>query len=308
MTSTTAAHDNPVGARSTLVRKSVQDEALLTGWRPLTENCQVVTARWPKDHRFYVEGDRYNPLIATESLRQALALLTHTVHDIPLSHRLGWEHIRSTVVPTALHVGPEPAEIELVITHREMKRRRLGTVHLVSHVEATRAGAALGTATLRYSTHPPAIYDRLRGPYANAEDAFAQATPLTAPVPASLVGRSRERDVVLSPTTEPRCWQLRVDTSHGVLFDHPHDHVPGMVLLEAACQAAQAVAAPRPVVPVEFDTTFSRYVELDQPCRVTARSVTHPTDGPDGCGRVEIDAHQDGRLVFSSTVTTRLQP
>jgi hypothetical protein len=296
MTSTTATQDDSLGAHSALVRKSVHDEALVTGWRPLTDNCQVVTALWPTDHRFYVEGERYTPLLATESLRQALALLTHTVHDIPLSHRLGWEHI--------LEVGPEPAEVELVITHTEVTRRRLGSVHLVSRVEATRAGAALGTATLRYSTHPPAIYDRLRGPYADARDAFARAIPLTPPVPASLVGRGRERDVVLSPTAEPRRWQLRVDTSHQVLFDHPHDHIPGMVLLEAACQAAQAVT-PRPVVPVEFDTTFTRYVEFDQPCHITARGVTDPAEAPDGYGRTVIDAHQGDRLVFSSTVTTR---
>lgn len=304
MTSTTATQDDPAGAHSTLVRKSLHDEALVTGWRPLTDNCQMVAVRWPTRHRFYVERGRYTPLIVTESLRQALALLTHTAHGIPLSHRLGWEHLRTAVSPGALEVGPEPAEVELTVHHTEVTRRRLGSVHLASRIEATRSGVLLGTATVRYSTHPPVIYDRLRGPYADAEAAFARALPLTAPVPASLVGRGRERDVVLSPTAEPHRWRLRVDTAHRVLFDHPHDHIPGMVLLEAACQAAQAVTAPRPVMPVALDTTFTRYVEFDRSCHVTARELT----GPGEDGRVAVDAHQGDRLVFSGTVTTRPRP
>ncbi|MEV0323437.1 ScbA/BarX family gamma-butyrolactone biosynthesis protein [Streptomyces sp. NPDC050658] len=287
---------------STLVRKSVSDEALVTGWHSLSENCQVVTARWPQHHPFYSEGERYSPLLATESLRQALALLTHTAHDIPLDHRLGWEYLRSTVNPDALWVDSEPAEVELVITHTDVKRRRMGSAHMTSQVQVTRSGLPLGTAMLRYSTHPPAIYDRLRGNYANAKDAFAQAIPLTPPVAATGVGRAHERDVVLSPTGRPHCWQLRVDTTHRVLFDHPHDHVPGMVLLEAASQAAQAEAAPEPVVLVALDTSFERYVEFDKPVLITAEPLPYDDRGD---RRVEVQAHQAGQLVFAGSVTTR---
>ncbi|UFR05199.1 hypothetical protein KBP30_30335 [Streptomyces sp. Go40/10] len=287
-------------ATGSLVRKSVQEEALVTDWRPISETSQLVTARWPQHHGFYAEGGRYSSLLLTESLRQALALLTHTVHDIPLTHRLGWEQIRSTVDPGALSTGTHPAEVELLITHTQVKRRRLGSVHLTSHVEASLAGRPIGTAALRYSTHPPAIYDRLRGDYADAKSAFARALPLTPPVPAALVGRGDAGNVVLSPAPGDRTWLLRVDTSHRVLFDHPHDHIPGMVLLEAAAQTAQAMAAPLTVVPVAFDTTFYRYVEFDRRCLITAEPFVH-----DGDGRMTVTVHgRQGELpVFSSTVT-----
>lgn len=287
---------------SALARKSVEAEAFVTSWRSLSENCQAVTARWPRRHEFYVEGDRYSPLLATETLRQALAMLTHTAHDIPLTHRLGWEHIRTTVSPEALLVGAEPADVELVIRHTDVRRRRLGSAHIVSQVEATQAGVPIGTATLRYSTHPPAVYDRLRGRYADSKDAFARAIPLTAPVASWRVGRGSERNVVLSPADRPHSWQLRVDTSHRVLFDHPHDHVPGMVLLEAACQAAIAEVAPAPVTPVALDTMFERYVEFDRPCFITSKTLARDHRGET---EVKVEAHQDQRLVFSAVVTTR---
>ncbi|WP_345942970.1 AfsA-related hotdog domain-containing protein [Streptomyces sp. SID2119] len=97
------------------------------------------------------------------------------------------------------------------------------------------------------------------------------------------VGRSSVRDVVLSPTSTAHPWQLRVDTTHTVLFDHPHDHVPGLVLLEAADQIARAEAQPQAAIPVAFDTTFHRYVGFDRPCVLTAEPVE-----PDAQGRSRV--------------------
>jgi hypothetical protein len=284
-----------------LVRKTVRNEALIASWDQVCHATQAVTGRWPVEHDFYVRGRHYSPLLVTETIRQALALLTHTTHEIPLNHRLGWERVRCDMDPRALAVGGEPAEIELLITHTGVTRRRLGSVHLSARVGVLRDGAHLGTAELAYTTHPPAIYDRLRGAYADARDAFARALPLTPPAPPSRVGVKAVKDVVLTPTDTPHTWTLRLDTSHTVLFDHPHDHVPGMVLLEAAGQAAHARFLSRSSTAVCFDTTFLRYVEFDQPCLITAEPAE-----PDAWGRnrVKVSAVQAGRVAFTSTVTS----
>lgn len=293
-------------ALESLVGKSRPCEALVTDWCAVSDTVQRVTVRWPRDHAFYTADGRYSPLLFTESLRQALALLTHSAHDIPLTHRTGWERFDSRVDPDALAVTADPAleSVTLLISHLSVKRRRLGSVHLTSSIEALRGGRHIGAAELRYSAHPPAVYNRLRGTYAQAAQAFARALPLTPPVPAALVGRRHERDVVLSPTASDREWLLRVDVDHRVLFDHPHDHIPGMVLLEAAVQAAQACSE-RPVVAVAFETEFHRYVEFDRRCLVTAEPAA-----PDGAGRarVRIAASQEGRPVFSALVTTAPLP
>lgn len=284
-----------------LVRKADAAEALVTDWREIGEDQHVVTACWPVDHTFYRPSpDSYSSLLFTESLRQGLALLSHTAFGIPLDHRLGWELFRSTVTPEALRPGTKPATVEMRITHSEITRRRMGSTYLTAHVEATRDGLPVGTADVRYVTHPGTIYNRLRGAYADAGEAFARALAPTPPVSPLLVGRTHVDDVILSPTGRPGRWQMRVDTSHTVLFDHPHDHIPGMVVLEAFSQAAQAELAPRRVRPVSFDTTFHRYVEFDQPVWITAEPLT-PYD-------VRLSAVQNDAVVASGIVTSAPHP
>ncbi|MHC0433277.1 ScbA/BarX family gamma-butyrolactone biosynthesis protein [Streptomyces sp. O3] len=287
-----------------LVRKVVPAEALVIDWEMISDREQRVVVRWPADHSFYRLGGRYSPLLVTESIRQALALLTHTVHGIPLDHRLGWELLESTVDPRGLRVGDGAVEVELLVAHTSVSRRRLGSVHLCSRVVVLRDGRTIGGAKLNYTTHPPAIYDRLRGSYADAPAAFARALPVTEPVSAALVGRGDERDVVLSPTDADHTWRLRVDTGHSVLFDHPHDHVPGMALLEAVGQIAQA-EADTPVVPIAFDTVFLRYVEFDQPVLLSAERMA---PDPDGRPCVKVSAVQDLRLTFTCTVISEPDP
>ncbi|GAA1695902.1 ScbA/BarX family gamma-butyrolactone biosynthesis protein [Kribbella yunnanensis] len=300
MTVTTDAAPPTEPPIQSLVRKAKSDEALVTDWRELPDLVQDVTAIWPQSHVFYTERDHYTPLIFTESLRQALALLSQRIHSIPLGHRLGWEEINSWILPSALDVQTSAKKVTLLVSHPSVTRRRMGSVYLVSRIDAVSDGRRIGGAEVRYSAHPPAIYDRLRGPYASAKEAFGKAIRLTAPVAPALVGRSDTRNVVLTPIDQPLSWQLRVDTTHCVLFDHPHDHVPGMVLLEAAAQAAQATT-PTPVATTRFDTKFLRYVEFDQPCFVTAEP------GP-AQGVVQVTVTQADKPVFTTAVTTEPWP
>ncbi|GHH72698.1 adhesin [Streptomyces sulfonofaciens] len=300
--SASAARRGPEHALHGYVRKIESAEILVHDWRPDSEESQVVTLKWPGAHAFYTLcEDVTSPLLFTESIRQALALLSHTVHHIPLDHRLGWEYARSTVAPAALWRGPTPAVVDMRITHSAVSRRRFGSVQVTAEIEAASDGAYVGSAEIRYVTHPPAFYRRLRGRYADAAESFARTLAPAPPVAAAQVGRDRPRDVVIAPTGTPHRWQLRTDTTHEVLFDHSHDHVPGMVLLEAAAQAAQAEAGPRRVLAVGYETTFFRYVELDQPCWITAEPAA-----PDllGRSRLKVDGVQGGRVVSSTLVAT----
>lgn len=283
------------------VGKADLAEALVTGWRSDCDAVQTVTAQWPRTHDFYTPTpDRHSPLLFTECVRQSLAVVAHAVHQIPVGYRMGWEYFRSDVAAEGLRTRGEAAEMKLVVTHTEVTRRRMGSVHLTGFVEATLHGEHLGCAEVHYSAHPPAIYNRLRGPYADAHTAFSRALPPGPALSPARVGRASARDVVLSPTADADQWELRVDTRNSVLFDHPHDHIPGMVLLEAVAQSAQAQASPRVVIPVGFDTTFFRYAELDAPCLITAEYAE-----PDlrNRPRLLISARQGDRPVFSSLVT-----
>ena len=114
------------------------------------------------------------------------------------------------------------------------------------------------------------------------------------------MGRTSVTDVVLSATDTPTRWLLTPDLAHPIFFDHSDDHLPGMVLLEGARQAACAAAAPYRLLPVSASTEFFQYAELDRPCWVDVAQVT---PAGDGTTTVEVTGHQDGKTVFTSTIT-----
>lgn len=127
-------------------------------------------------------------------------------------------------------------------------------------------------------------------------------TPVAAPRPRPVgpdeVQRHDPRNAVLSPDPGDGPG-LVVDTSHAVYFDHPLDHVPGMLQIEGARQAALLSLDPadRPrAVATRVRSRFLTVAELDLPVTVRAADP-----GPDGDVRVEV--LQTGRAVADIAVT-----
>ena len=276
-------------------------EVLLTGWRRTGPDAFTVTARWPHAHEFYAaRHGLLDPLLLSESVRQTLPLLSHAAYDVPLGHQLLWQDFHWELDPAALRDEGRGADVELRITATDVRYRRGRAADLVLQVQAWRDGARLADARTHFTVQDRPVYDRIRGPYADVALANARALPAPPPAPASVLGRSRDEDVVLSCVDGEDHWRLRVDTSHPILFDHPVDHVPGMLLLEAARQAAQFTSRPRPAVVVGMETRFIRYAELDAPCRIDARPLP---DAPAGRQRVLVTARQGDEEIFTDVVT-----
>ncbi|WP_328322420.1 ScbA/BarX family gamma-butyrolactone biosynthesis protein [Streptomyces sp. NBC_00388] len=283
------------------VHKNAPSEVLLTGWRPDGPDAYSVTALWPADHGFYgaVHGF-YDPLLAAESIRQSVILLCHSAYDVPFGHRQAWSHFRYALSPVAVPSSGVPAEVELRIVCSNIVRRGGQLASLVAQTDVLFNGVRVGTAQVGFSSHSPAVYQRLRGPYADAAKAMARTVPLAPPMSPERVARTRFSDVVLSHTDSPRHAQLRVDLSHPALFDHDVDHVPGMLLLEAARQSAHSVARRQKMLPVGMDAVFTRYTELDTPCWIQADPLP---DDIGGRRRILISGLQENACVFSTVAT-----
>jgi len=170
---------------------------------------------------------------------------------------------------------------------------------MLMKVDVIRDGIRVGTAQTRVANTAPALYQRLRGPYADLDASIARALPLPPPAAPAQVARENFADVVLSPPDSPRRHQLRVGLGHPVLFDHPVDHAPGMLLLEAARQAGHT-AVQQPAAMLSMDVVFARYAELDTPCWI--HTDPFPTDQP-GRHRVLVTAVQNDVCVFSGIIT-----
>ena len=282
------------------VHRASVSEVMLTDWARIDDEHYTVAAQWPRGHSFFanVEGC-HDPLIATETIRQAGILLAHAEFDVPLDHHFLVGDLSVHVQPEHIRVDWAPATLDLKVTCSEVKRRRGALTGFRISVEIYRDGRLAATGGGSLTSITPQVYQRLRAKHLS-ENGMPRVIGLTAPEAPQIVGRTSPTDVVLSPIGEPCRWQLRVDTRHPVLFDHMVDHVPGMVLIEAARQAAAATLG-HASLPFEITSEFTRYVELDSPCMIEAyRLTTGDTDREDS---VLVTAHQEGAPVFRSTVT-----
>lgn len=132
---------------------------------------------------------------------------------------------------------------------------------------------------------------RRRGQDTTPVPSASPATTLTAPV---IAGRPRA-DVLLRTSTngDPTTWLLHADPGHPGYFEHPSDHVPGMVLLEAFRQAGH-LAAGRDAVLTSMSSGFESFGELSRP--VTIRAADH------SAGALHLTAVQGERTLARADV------
>ncbi|GAA2116430.1 ScbA/BarX family gamma-butyrolactone biosynthesis protein [Kitasatospora saccharophila] len=288
---------------ATLVHKRNPSEVLPTRWHEGAPGTHHVTAVLPDDHCIYrAPHAGLDPVLVVEAFRQAVLLLGHAELGAPAADRQTWMDFEAAFDPEGLAIGPGPTEIDLRMTASDTVRRagRLASARVQADITAD--GRPLATAATSFTSQSPAVYARLRGEYADLERSVARAVPLAPPLSASGAGRQDFRDVVLSATNSPTCHQLRVDVTHPGLFDHPVDHVPGMLLLEAVRQAAYTGLGTPAADLVALRCSFKRYTELDSPCWLHS---TRLSDSESGDARFSVTAVQNGRPVLAATAALR---
>jgi 2-oxo-3-(phosphooxy)propyl 3-oxoalkanoate synthase len=280
------------------VHRSAVAEVLLTGWEQLDAGLFALQAQWPRSHVFYDAGvlGRHDPLLIAETIRQSGLLVAHAQLGVPLGHHFLMHDMAFVLDPDRMTVGGVPTDVTVEFHCTDLKRRAGALSSLRYEAVLRRGGDTLATGGASFTCVAPGVYRRIRG-----DDRGTQAPPPPEPAEPAGVGRGCASDVVLSPVGESTTWRLRVDPRHPVLFDHPVDHVPGMVLLEAARQATAAVLGrPSPVI-LGIAADFTRFAELDRPCMIEACHL--PATGQDATGPVLVTGSQDGGPVFSVQVT-----
>lgn len=279
-----------------LVHRASVAETFLTGATSIDTDRFTVFAEWPRAHQLHVSPDRsaYEPLLVAETVRQAGTLIAHTAYEVPLGHQFVLQELRITTSPEHLVMGATPAEPVLHIEVCDVTRRGGRPAGFRYDVEIRLGEELVGTAHVAATWTSAAVYRRLRG---GRTAATVSALPAPPGLPPAAVGRALPADVVLAPAGRSDGWQLRVDTGHAVFFDHPLDHVPGMLLLEAARQAVRAGARNTRRTAVSFHAVFHQYAELDLPLWIEAegREGAHGTD-------VQVVGRQGESTVFECGV------
>lgn len=282
-----------------IVHRHAVSEVFLTDSARLSDTEFLVAAHLPTAHGFF--GDlarpgRADPMYFVEVSRQACVLLAHRYYGVPRGYGFVFRSSTMTVLDAeALRLGAEPARVVLTVDVPEVRYRH-GTAELM---ELSVLAAVDGRPAIRFTgvqlMLPRETFGQLRAA-GIAQAAHRPGRQDGAPLDARLVGRTSPRNVVLSPTSPPAggelAWELVVDQSHPVFFDHPQDHVPGLLLVEAIRQAAVA-AVGRPAELDSIELSFDRFVELG----VTAEARA-TVDG----ATVAVQLVQSGQPVAGATV------
>ncbi|MFI9782927.1 ScbA/BarX family gamma-butyrolactone biosynthesis protein [Kitasatospora sp. NPDC051984] len=301
LTAPDALHVQPESGIATLemLHRARAQDAFLHGWRRTGADTFVLTGQWPARHPFFelMAGRRVDPLLVAETVRQSVHLVAHAGFGVPVGQAFVLQNMRYHCSPERLAVGADPTDLRVRVSIPGFGGRSRGTTE--ARIEIRLAEVTVAGGSIDFQVVSPGVYRRLRG----GRTDLLSVRPTVPAVAAAAVGRSRDEDVLLSATSREREWLLRVDTEHRTLFQSPKDHVPGMLLLEAARQAATAVARPGAFAPWAADASFFNYVELTEDCLIQAQEVTDPATGEPA---VRVTGRQGDRPVFEATLRGEL--
>lgn len=297
------------------VHRAALGETFVTDAISVTEDEFLCGAQLPRSHAYY--GDmRHRPrhfdtLLVLETVRQAVMLGAHEYYGLPVDFRFILTHNRIEIPSWApLLIGARPADLamDIKVTNKKIKDGVVAALSFDATIVLDDTEAARVAVGMAYKS--PASYQRLRtsGRIGAGLPGSADVAPV-APVPPYRVGRNDATNVVVG---EPR-WAdgaltapVVVDQSHPSMFDHPQDHVPGMVMNEAyrqvallAADAAHALHPSRGRLTL-LDVTYTRFGELDLATTAVARPGTPQVRGDATVVPVEIRLRQRGEDISAA--------
>ncbi|MGC5170969.1 AfsA-related hotdog domain-containing protein [Microbacterium sp. DT81.1] len=297
-----------------LVHRASVAEVFVTGLRATDDGRHEAAIQLPRSHAYF--GDHTESwlrsgdlLLLQEAFRQSGMAVMHRFHGLPTSTAFLLRTLEiEDVAQTPWRRDPSPARLVCDVS---LVRPFLAGDRLVGGLVAmalSRDGAPGAKAQYSFSGTTRGQWEALR---ASAREGLGltgepRALPPGERASPATVGRIDRRNVVI---TEPRESEeglradLVVDTDHATLFDHPLDHVPGALVVEAARQLAVAFVGKNTEEPMELrrlTARFTSFIELDLVATATAVATSERDDLSVVC-----QVSQKGRDAASITLQYR---
>ena len=280
-------------AIQTLVHKHFPENVLLTGIRALADDHFLCTGRIPSAHPVFNDTNRIprqDIFFYTEAGRQASLAVTHAFLNVSLEDVFIFERSQAAVTPaiwrSRMDLPSDSVEIEIKI--REAARRKSSVTRVVADYFMSVGDEHVFGGVGTWSIQSAALFKRLRRTSADAAGSADLAR--TRDGEHADLRRSYPSNVVISVPeyTDDRSAvsaSLIVDRTHPYFFDHPCDHVPGMLLLEGCAQlslgafAQTGLAPSRRAAILAYDIDFTQFVECSLPTLLTARVSADQASG-----------------------------
>lgn len=285
-----------------LVHRRAVSEVFLTGIQGAGGTAYTLSAQWPRWHVFYGSRNRgFDSALVVETLRQLTILIAHTQLDVPLGMQFLMPEMSVSMASGATPDPSRPAEVTAEVRVSEVRRpgRGLAAFRTTAVFLVDGHRIAEGTATARIVE--AGAYSRIR-----SRRRTAGLHRNVTPVSAAKVGHASSWNVVLGESVATGRWPLRVDVSNPILFDHPLDHVPGVLLIEAVRQALRLALRDPSLDFVTFDARFISIIEFGHEAEVVLESLTADTESVTAALNVQADGEALVRVLAG--IPPRPQP
>ena len=261
------------------VHKSAIAEVLINDSLMVSDGSYLVASQWPRQHHFYplAEGRGLLGLLA-ETMRQGIFVVCHQHLGVPLGRHFLMDRLVVTLhgsVPTSAVNATEVA-VKFKLDQLVHSAGELRT--LTFDADFSAAGRVFGSGRGELRIVKSAVFTRLR------------------------TGRSQTSSALMGAGSDPEsiavsvsgdCWKVRIPFKHPVFFDHPLDHVPGMLIIEAIQQSVQSVHGNMTEL-THFDGTFTKFIEFE-PDIYISRTPKSPESVDDL--RVDALAEEEFRVI-----------
>lgn len=297
-----------------LLHRRNPDEAFLTDAVSTGPDGFVAAAVLPPGHPHYAghtgPSRDQDPMLLLECARQAETYAAHTMYGVEQGAHFV---LRNWSAEFAAAPPPSAGPVRLTIACETANARRAGnrTSGLDYDLRLRAGGAQVGRVRMEVGYVSAAAYRVIRsrrhqGAPPSSDDLLPAAGQ---PVDPARVGRRRATDAVLLDVAADGgtvTAALRVPVENASMFDHAQDHVPAMVLIEAARQIAALAtaewgggAADRTRM-TQMSAAFDAYAELTEPIVITATPST--SDDIGGGLAVDVTFGQAGTAVARARV------
>ena len=209
-------------------------------------------------------GSGVDVLVLVEVFRQLTILAGHVLFDVAPDAAFVMDRLAVRLAPEREFAGRgvvERARLRVLeVEYRGSRLHRLSVA--VDFLDEAGGEVASGDGCLRLL--PRGVYQRLRGTRAGVSSAdLPRSSSSGGPLELRLLGRGRRGGT----------WEVGFDPQDRFFFDHPVDHVPGMLLVHVMREAAmRSVGAGAVCTRVAVE--FVRYLELDEPVFVRVRQAS----------------------------------
>lgn len=297
-----------------LVHKSLLENVLLTEISAQAADRFVCAGRVPVAHRFFNDAGRTphtDILFYTELGRQASLAVSHAFLDVSQDDVFIFEGSDAALAPGAWTAASEPSSDAVVVeVHaRDITRRRNAVSRVVADHRMWIGSQQVFRGTGAWSIQPAALFERLRRSSAGR----AALTPglKTLETAARLPHVWTDNIVISRPRRAGMMGEfvssLIVDATHPYFFDHPCDHVPGMLLLEGCAQLATAACREtcgrNGISDVSaYEMTFGQFVECGLPTTLTAQVADAAATTSARWPSVEVSISQAGQVCGNAII------